>query len=171
MKSIKELLAEIEHKYNKNPRGWNIFVGGRDPRGHGNIFITDPADIWQIKIDSLFKPNPYGVGMKLGNVEDFSDLVNPTTPSFGYRPLLPSHLDKLRQNFEQKKPINKVINEILHTKPFSLNQLGNSNFLMGPIMHSSFKGYVSERQKDLDRKLRKNLDDLLLSKGLGYNYI
>ncbi len=171
LKSLKELLAEIEYKYNKNPVGWNILVGGRDPHGHGNIFISNPVHIWQIKIDSLYKPNPYGMGMKLGNVEDFSELAFPQVPSFGYRPLLPSHLDKFRQNLEQNKPINQVTDDILKTKPVSLNQMGKSNFLMGPIMHSSFKGYISERQKELDRKLRKDLDNLLVSKGIGYNYI
>ncbi|NVM28537.1 MAG: hypothetical protein HWN65_06815 [Candidatus Helarchaeota archaeon] len=170
MKTIKELLAEIEYKYNKNPAGWNILVGGRDPHGHGNLFISNPVHVWQIKIDSLFKPNPYGVGMKLGNVEDF-ELPAPRAPSFGFRPLLPSHLNKLRQTVEQEKPINQIVDAILNTKPLSLSQIGKSNFLMGPIMHSSFKGYVSDKQKELDKKLRKNLDDLLLSKGIGYNYI
>ena len=84
MKSIKELLAEIDAKYNKNPVGWNISVGGRDPHGHGNIFISNNANIWQLKIDSLFRPNPYGVGTKLGNIEDFPDLRSPIGPSFGF---------------------------------------------------------------------------------------
>ncbi len=170
MKSIKELLAEIDAKYNKDPLGWKFSVGGRDPHGHGNIFISNKASIWQLKIDSLFKPNPYGVGTKLGNIEDFPGLRTPIGPSFGFRPLLPSHLDKLKRNFEQEKPINQVVDEILNTRPVSINQMTKSNYLMGPIMHSSHQGYVSDRQKELDKKMRKNLDDLLLSKGIGYNY-
>ena len=172
MKSIKELLAEIDAKYNRDPLGWNISVGGQDPHGHGNIFISNKANIWQLKIDSLFKPNPYGVGSKLGSVDDFPELKSPAlkNPSFGFRPFLPSHLDKLKRNFEQKKPINQVIDEIMNTKPVSTNQMTKSNYLMGPIMHSSHQGYVSDRQKELDKKLRKNLDSLLLSKGIGYQY-
>ena len=171
MKSIKELLAEIDAKYNKNPLGWNISIG-RDPHsGYGNIFISNPTDIWQIKIDSLYKPNPYGLGLKLGRTKEFADLITSNTPSFGFRPLLPSHLEKLQHHVEQELPINHIINEILSTKPVSLNHIKKSNFLMGPILHSPFKGYISERQKELDRKLKRSLDNLLLSKGIGYNYI
>jgi len=164
-------MAEIDQKYNKNPAGWNISVG-RDKKGYGNIHITNPVDVWQIKIDSLYKPNPYGLGMKLGKTENFPDLINlKNNPSFGFRPLLPSHLEKLQQNFDQQQPINSVIDEILNTKPVSLDQLGKSNFLMGPILRSSFQGYVSDKQKELDRKLGRSLDNLLLSKGIGYDYI
>ncbi|MHA1265491.1 MAG: hypothetical protein ACTSRS_09675 [Candidatus Helarchaeota archaeon] len=170
MKSIKELLEEIEFKYNQNPKDWSILVGGQDHHGHGNIFISNKVNVWQIKVDSLFKPNPYGVGMKLGNVEDFHELIRPNDPSFGFRSLLPSHLDLLRRNVERQKPINEVIDKILSTPPVPLNQMKNNHYLMGPILHSSFKGYISERQKELDRKLRKNLNDLLLSRGIGYQY-
>ncbi|MFX1298869.1 MAG: hypothetical protein ACFFD2_28920 [Promethearchaeota archaeon] len=171
VKSIKELLAEIDAKYNKSTQGWNISIG-RDPNsGYGNIFISNPVNIWQIKIDSLYKPNPYGVGMKLGRVRDFSNLISQRTPSFGFRPLLPSHLEILQKNLERERSIDGIINEILGTNPVSINQLGKSNFLMGPILHSSFEGYISDRQKELDRKLKRNLDELLFSKGIGYNYI
>ena len=164
-------MAEIDTKYNKSPRGWNISIG-RNPRsGYGNIFISNPVNIWQIKIDSLYKPNPYGLGMKLGETKNFSDLITSGGASFGFRPLIPTHLKKLQRSVEQKKPINNIINEILRTKPVSIDQLGKSNFLMGPILHSADQGYVSDRQKQLDKKLKRSLDDLLLSKGIGYNYI
>jgi hypothetical protein len=171
VKSIKELLTEIELKYNKNPKNWNLLVGGRDRHGHGNIFISNKTDLWQLKVDSLFKPNPYGVGMKLGPIEEFSEFTSSqTTPSFGLRPLLPTHIDALKRNFETKKPINKVIEKILNTKPVSIDQMTKNNYIMGPIMHSSQLGYVSESQKQLDQKLKKSLDTLLFSKGLGTQY-
>lgn len=162
---------EIEVKYNKNPKGWNILVGGRDPHGHGNIFISNEANIWQIKLDSLYKPNPHGVGIKLGDVDEFEDLTMPKLPSFGFRPLMPVHLDRLRRTVEQEKPINRILEEIMSAPPVSTNDMSKNNYLMGPIMQSSFKGYISDRQKELDKKLRKNLDSLLLSKGIGYDYL
>ena len=171
MKSIKELLAEIDRKYNKNPSDWNISIGKDPNSGYGDIFISNPVNIWQIKIDSLYKPSPYGLGTKLGQTKDFSDLISSNSPSFGFRPLLPSHLKRLQRSVEREKPINQIVNEILSTKPVSINQLGKSNYLMGPILHSPFQGYVSDSQKQLDRKLKRSLDDLLLSKGIGYNYI
>ena len=117
--------------YNKNPVGWNISIG-RDPNSHfGNIFVSNPENLWQIKIDSLFKPNPYGLGMKLGAPNDFPDLLKSNNPSFGFRPLLPTHLQKLQQQVERERPINDVIADILNTKPVSFNQIGNKNFIMG----------------------------------------
>ncbi|MHA1130646.1 MAG: hypothetical protein ACTSRC_17015 [Candidatus Helarchaeota archaeon] len=173
MKSIKELLAEINAKYNKNPSGWNISVSRDHRSGYGNIFISNPIHLWQIKIDSLYKPNPYGLGTHLGRPEDFAELIAPELPSFGFRPLLPTHLKKLQQRFEQKKPIDNIINDILSNKPVPLSHLQKpvANYLMGPIMHSSFEGYVSDKQKQLDRKLKRSLDDLLFSKGISQNYI
>ncbi|MDD1778521.1 MAG: hypothetical protein LUQ65_10170 [Candidatus Helarchaeota archaeon] len=170
MKPLKELLAEIEQKYNRNPSNWNISIG-RDQHNYGNIFISNPANVWQIKIDSLFKPNPAGVGMKLGPLEDFSDLISPSSPSFGFRPLLPTHLENLQKSIVQEKPINSIIDDILSEKPVSPNQSEHQNFIVGPVMHSSFQGYVSDKQKDLDRKLKRNLDDLLHAQGLGLDYL
>lgn len=170
MKEVKEILEEIERKYNRNPLGWNISIG-RDPTGYGNIFISNPVTIWQIKIDSLFKPNPYGMGMKLGPVEEFSDLIHPNSYSFGFRPLLPTHLKDLQRNIIQEKPINNVIDEILKEKPVPLSQSEEQSFLVGPVMHSSFQGYVSDKQKELDRKLKRNLDKLLQSQGVGRDYL
>ncbi len=164
-------MAEIDSKYNKDPQGWNISINRDSQSGYGNIFISNPLSIWQIKIDSLYKPNPYGLGVKLGEVKDFQDLVSGNEPPFGFRPLLPSHLEKLQQRVEHETPINDVIDEILGSNPVSMPQLQKSPFLMGPILHQPFQGYISDRQKELDRKLKRNLDNLLLSKGIGCDYI
>jgi hypothetical protein len=170
MKSIKELLAEIDAKYNKNPLGWQFSIGQDSQGGYGNIYISNPQKVWQIKIDSLYKPNPYGLGTQLGNTDEFNDLISSGLPSFGFRPLLPTHLKRLQHGFDQERPVNNIINEILNKKPVSIDQLGKSNYLMGPILHSPFKGYVSDKQKELDRKMKRSLDDLLLSRGIGQNY-
>jgi len=171
VKPVKEVLEEIEKKYNRNPLDWNISIG-RDQNNYGNIFISNPVNIWQIKIDSLFKPNPSGLGMKLGPVEEFSDLVRPNQHSFGFRPLLPTHLEDLQRNIVQQKPINSIIDEVLGEKPVSLNQSEHTNpLLVGPVMHSSFQGYVSDKQKELDQKLKRSLDKLLQSQGIGLDYL
>jgi len=170
VKTLKEQLAEIEQNYNRNPLNWNISIG-RDQNNYGNIFISNPVNIWQIKIDSLFKPNPAGVGMKLGPVEDFSDLISPSSPSFGFRPLLPTHLENLQKSIVQEKPINSIIDEILSEKPVAPDQSEHQNFIVGPLMHSSFQGYVSDKQKELDQKLKRGLDKLLYSQGIGLDYL
>jgi hypothetical protein len=111
------------------------------------------------------------MGMKLGPVEEFSDLISPNLHSFGFRPLLPTHLKNLQSNIIQEKSINHVIDETLSEKPVSPNQSEHQNFLVGPVMHSSFQGYVSDKQKELDQKLKRNLDKLLQSQGVGLDYL
>jgi len=37
----------------------------------------------------------------------------------------------------------------------------------GPIIHSNFHGYISSKQKELDSKLKRNLDKLLFREGIG----
>ncbi len=56
----------ILKRYNKNPKGWNFSVG----RGHDekffDILISHEKDVWQVKLDTLYRPNPLGVGVKVG---------------------------------------------------------------------------------------------------------
>ncbi|MHA1301804.1 MAG: hypothetical protein ACTSO9_20480 [Candidatus Helarchaeota archaeon] len=170
MTSFEEIMAEIKKLYNKNPLDWQISVS-KDRHNHGNILITNPnyKSLWQIKIDSLYRPNPISVGAKIKDFE-IEDNINSNLPSFGYRPLFDEQLEQLQNKLMDKKPVDKLILDILQNEPVSLKNTKSKGFLEGPVTFTP-PGYISKRQKELDLKLKSDLDKLKYRKGLGLQYL
>ncbi len=171
MKTIKEIMEEINKLYNKNPLDWHISVS-KDRENFGNIAIFNPnfKSLWQIKLDSLYKPNPLSVGAKIPNINNEKIGFNSKMPSFGYRPLVDDQLELLQSNILEKKPIDNIILDILTREPVPLNNIKNKGFLEGPITFSP-PGYISEKQKVLDQKLKNDLKKLKYRMGLDLQYL
>lgn len=172
MASMEEILLEIMKLYNKQPRDWHISVNSRpDEHSNGNIFISNPSfGLWQLKLDSLFKPRSLGVGMKIGGADEASS-NHRKGPSFGYRPLFSDQLERLKEQLLEKDKIDSVINEILQQNPISIpRSLEAPLSLQGPIWLSGDKRYISEKQRELDEKLRKDLRRLVTRHDQGLYY-
>ncbi|MHA1380180.1 MAG: hypothetical protein ACTSRG_17540 [Candidatus Helarchaeota archaeon] len=170
MKTFEEIMAEIKRLYNRNPLDWQISIN-KDKYNHGNILITNPnySTLWQIKLDSLYRPNPISVGAKLKDFEmPGKNIIK--KPSFGYRPLFDEQLEKLQLNLVEKKPIDKLLLDILDNNPAPLKNVKNQGFLEGPVTFTP-PGYISKRQKELDLKLKKDLNKLKYRRGLGLQYL
>ncbi len=153
--------------YDEDPKDWQMSFSKniQDP----NLFVTNRRGIWQIKLDSYFKPKPLGLGVKIGDSDDALSLrKRKLGPSFGFRPITENHLSNFRDQLLQQKPIDKLILDILKTDPKPTSLLDSPFSLQGPISLSSNSQYISDRQKLLDKKLKKELMKLSIS---GYNYI
>ena len=168
MKTFEEIMADIRKLYNKEPKGWQISVN-RDKFNHGNILITNPSSLWQVKLDSLFRPNPLSVGGKLEDI-DISEKVGKNLPSFGYRPLGNNQLAKMQENLMSNKSIDSLILDILQKDPVPIDNTKNQGFIEGPI-NLAPPGYISNKQKKLDLKLKKDLNKLKYRRGLGLQYL
>jgi len=171
MKTVEEILAEIKNLYNKNPLGWQISIN-RDPQNYGNILVFNKNfnSLWQIKLDSLYRPNSLGLGAKIKDIE-LKDKINKLNlPNFGYRPLLDEQLKNLQSKIMEKKPIDKIIIDILSNDPVPMKNIESEIALEGPVTFSP-PGYISSKQKELDLKLKHDLDRLKYKRGLGLQYI
>ncbi|MHA1146427.1 MAG: hypothetical protein ACTSRW_16945 [Candidatus Helarchaeota archaeon] len=170
MKSVQEILYEIMKLYNKDPLDWHMSVN-RDKFNNGNIFVSNPNHgVWQVKLDSLFKPRSLGVGMKIGNPDEAS-LVQRQSPSFGFRPLLSEQLERLKNDLLDKNPINALISDVLRNDPVPIEKTLRSPLsLQGPILFSNKPDFISDKQKELDRKLRNDLRRLLARNDQGQYY-
>ncbi len=171
MMSLEEILKDLRKYYNKNPLNWRISVN-KDSLNHGNILISNPDFelLWQIKLDSLYKPNPIGIGAKIKDFDFGNKNIDLKMPSFGYRPLLDEQLEQLQFKILEKKPLDNLIMDILNNDPIPVKDAKNKGLLEGPITFSP-PGYISKRQKELDKKLKRDLNQLKYRQGLGLQYI
>ena len=155
-KKIDELQKDFEDQYEEDPKDWQISISKniRDP----NLFVSNRNGIWQIKLDSYFKPKPLGIGTQIGDGDDAADLVKRKMgPSFGFRPLNLNQLDVLHDKIIQKKPIDNLILDVLRSDPKPIKRLDSPLSLQGPVFFSNDPSYISEKQKSLDKKLKKEL--------------
>lgn len=151
-----EIIQEILKRYDKNPKGWQFFVG----RGAGGFqdlfFIQNSAqELWQIKQHYL---NPYkmvGFGARI----DGSRHRSLESPEFGLRPIPHSELETI---FGGKLAPN-VLEEILRRSPVPIREaMQGEGLLSGPIIHlSQTPAFLSREQEELDLRLKLELENLL----------
>ncbi|MFQ6137128.1 MAG: hypothetical protein ACE5PM_08115 [Candidatus Hydrothermarchaeales archaeon] len=170
MESAEELLEKLLQRYNKNPQGWNFLIGKGHEDRFFDILISHGRETWQIKLDTLYKPNPIGLGAKVGRIEG-KILRNPHP--FGFRPLSEDLVgDLLRSGLS-----SGIIEEILESKPVPIDKIKTPAVAQGPIRYSGLPpslrplDFVSEEHKKLDLKLGEELDKLLRKSGYMTPYL
>jgi hypothetical protein len=160
----KALFNYLLEKYSKNPAGWYFTIG---PSARDNFFdglVYSPEESWQLKMDSVFKPNPIVLGAK---VEAANRVINetPGIPSYGYRKLEPEALLSLFKQASEgdtRSTPEQFLERFLKTnKPVA--PLEKGSYAEGPVVFSNnkiLKG-VSKNQKELDEKLAAEVRKLL----------
>ncbi|MFQ6128553.1 MAG: hypothetical protein ACE5QW_06595 [Thermoplasmata archaeon] len=168
IKTKEEILRKLARKYEKNPRGWSVLV--RENRsGYSDFLISTADELWQIKVDSLYKPNASAMGMKVGGRTEARKIAFDSEPKFGFRPLPPDILDKLLGGEFERQELTRIIDRVLGEEPKRLSEIDSPGLIHGPVRFG-WKGYLSERQKLLDAKLKKGLDKLLFEEGFGFSH-
>lgn len=169
IKSLDAVMAKILKLYDKNPLGWKILVG-RDDAGYGSILIQTPEGLWEIKVDSLWKPNPIGVGAKIDKVGELEQIVG-ESPYFGFRPVPKDYIKTLKEAIEDHRPIDDIIKSLLSQNPTAVNKLRSTGVLSGPVIYRPEIPYISDKQLELDVLLRRNLNIMLNRNGIGGMYV
>ncbi|KXA93965.1 hypothetical protein AKJ36_03615 [candidate division MSBL1 archaeon SCGC-AAA259I07] len=67
-KKAEEVLQEVSEKYQENPRGWSFWTSRESKPPEMYLIHGDTA--YFLKVDSLYTPNPIGVGAKFKIEED-----------------------------------------------------------------------------------------------------
>jgi len=164
MEPAEIMLERLFKRYNKNPKGWNFSVGKGHEDKFFDILISHGKDVWQIKLDTLYKPNPLGVGVKVGRSGKVFD--NPY--SFGFRPIPQKFIPKLLDTGFS----SDITEEIMRKRPQPIDQIKTPGIVQGPITFSrSSLDFISERHEKLDNKLRVELDKLLGRSGVMSAYV
>jgi len=163
MEPAEDIKKEILKRYDSNPSGWRVFVG-RDRRGHFDLVISHDSDTWLIKEEQInpFRSVGFGVRDKVVGFETV-ERISPYT--FGLRPLSERQMMKVALALRSNESPSKFLARVLRTEPVASTEITSPGVLQGPVIHSA-RGIelISERQAELDRELRLELERLLTRK-------
>jgi hypothetical protein len=164
--SLDAFLQKVYDRYNVNPSGWKVFIG-KDDKGYPTMLFFSQDEVWELKLDSFYKPEPLWVGTNLTGFED-KVLKKFKTPDYGFRPMDENKVKNIIELLSKRKTYpRKVMNRIMDIKPTSLNEIGPQKMVLhGPVIHSAQLPIISEKQIDLDIKLRSELQRMLSNRGI-----
>jgi hypothetical protein len=158
-----KIKEKIIKRYNSNPIGWRI-IFGKDNYGHFNTAIAHETNIFLIKEEQI---NPYkyvGFGTEISTEMDVFKKISPHT--FGLRPVSEKQIKKLSKGLNLgNKKFKDVFSDIMRNNPVSADKIDSSIVLQGPIVSSErTTNIISQKNKELDAKLRSELKKLLNKK-------
>ncbi len=150
-------------KYTRNPKGWNFTIGPAPKDSFFDALVSGPEENWQLKIDSIFKPNPAVLGAKVEGNQKTSG----SFPSYGYRKLDPEIVLKIlkeQEDLGSEESFGRLIASLEPTAP-----VGGSSYAQGPFVFTNQKFLgISDSQKKLDDRLNSELKNLLREKYPSY---
>ncbi len=173
------LAKYLFEKYSSNPRNWNFLISTNPLRdGFFDATISNVDEVWQLKIDSIYKPIPMVIGAKVDvDATRIERRIGTSSPGFGYRKLEPSvmmtMLRKLTQeqqvNAEKGEGVGYYINSLLSSLEPVAPKVGG-NYAYGPFVFTNGNSLTSnECQKhaadELSHRLRDNLRNRYSSYG------
>ena len=165
---FESFLRKVYARYNRNPVGWRVLVGS-DEKGFPTILFFSPEELWELKLDSLYKPDPICVGSKVA--DSFLRVERRLeSPSYGFRPVDDERAKLIIESLSKQEAPSDIIKKVLSEAPKPFTELEKKMVLHGPIIHSPRLPLLSEQQVDLDIKLRRELQRILSNRGIGAMY-
>ena len=163
-KSSEEIKKEITKEYNKDPLGWNLFAG-RDAESHLELIVTHRDTFWYIKEEIINPKKTLGVGIRRRiDEEALKGLPTKKVFQFGFRPIDNSHINSLLMSKSQEQ-FNKILIKLLSMPPIPATKEVRTNLgILGPVYPRNSINTFMNSQKELDLKLRSELEKLLIKK-------
>ncbi len=164
------LSKHLLDKYSKNPAGWSftMFPSAKEDSGFFGALVSGPDEAWQLKIDSIFKPNPMMLGAKVDLDTSRSKPIS--TVPYGYRKMDQTLIRQLIKALEEEKEdgsrldLGKILSSINPVVPKS-----GAAYAEGPIVLTGRDSLgISDSQKQLEDRLSSELRRLLRNKYQGY---
>ena len=107
------LAKSLFERYSANARDWRFEISVSERSGSFfDAIVSNPNEVWQLKIDSIYKPNPLIIGTKI-DVDPIKFSNDKNAFSFGYRKLDPIRLQKALDNEEVSDSENKALDSLL----------------------------------------------------------
>lgn len=155
-------------KYCTNPKNWKFLIS---PSTHDDGFfdatISNFDEVWQIKVDSIYKPVPIIIGTKVD--ADVTRVYKQIESApFGYRKIDPESILKILlrtvDETDTAKPIERpntnLVNILNSIEPVIPSQQGS--YAYGPFAFSNVSPLTkSDHQKNVSEKLSRKLRQIL----------
>jgi hypothetical protein len=158
---IESIVNKIKNGYNKHPVGWTVLSDLK-----GNILVLGPNEGYMLRMISLNPQEQTGVGIEIDGLHETRKLLR-GAPSYGFRPLSNRKAEEILNSFSYTERRNKLISEILERKPVSSSEIENNKLkgvLSGPIIAHPDISTISERQKELEFKLKIEAEKIFRKK-------
>jgi hypothetical protein len=157
------LASNLFQRYSANARNWKFVVSVSQTNGNFyDAIVSNPNEVWQLKIDSIYKPNPLIVGAKVdADPGKFND--NSHMP-FGYRKLDPEKIGKMLSNLDENDDGNGISTYISSLISSSEPEVPtpNNSYAYGPFLFTQKNPIkVDEYQKRISEKLASRLKNKL----------
>ncbi|HJU79929.1 MAG TPA: hypothetical protein VJ599_10245 [Nitrososphaeraceae archaeon] len=164
------LASNLFQRYSANARNWKFVVSVSQMNGNFyDAIVSNPNEVWQLKIDSIYKPNPLIVGVKV-DVDPVKFNDNSHMP-FGYRKLDPEKIGKFLSNMDENENTNGISSYISSLISSSEPEVPtpNNSYAYGPFLFTQKNPIkVDEYQKKISDKLASRLKDKLRLLYSGY---
>lgn len=173
----KVLSKYLMDKYSKNPTGWSftLFPSKKEDNGFFGAFVGGPDEVWQLKVDSIFKPNPLMLGTKID--ADPAHFSRRGSIPYGYRRLDQRAIFELLSalaSSEDKEgagmaiPDRFLLERVLGPlKPVAPKEGGS--YAEGPFVLTNRSNLmITHNQKQLEDRLSSELRKLLRNRYSSY---
>lgn len=157
------LATNLFERYSANSRNWKFVVSVTQQNGNFyDAIVSNPNEVWQLKIDSIYKPNPLIIGTKV-DVDPLRFNDNTHMP-FGYRKLDPKKIGKILSNISENEDTSAlssyIASLISSTKPEVPSP--NNSYAYGPFLFTQKNPIkVDEYQRKISDKLANRLNEKL----------
>lgn len=157
------LASNLFQRYSANARNWKFVVSVSQVNGNFyDAIVSNPNEVWQLKIDSIYKPKPLIVGAKV-DVDPVKFNDNSHMP-FGYRKLDTEKIGKFLSNMDENEDTNGISSYISSLISSSEPEVPtpNNSYAYGPFLFTQKNPIkVDEYQKKISEKLASRLKDKL----------
>jgi len=165
------LAKSLFERYSANAHDWRFEISVSERSGSFfDAIVSSPNEVWQLKIDSIYKPNPLIIGTKI-DVDPIKFSNDKNAFSFGYRKLDPIRLQKALVN-EVSESENKALDSLLASLITSVEPevpRPNNSYAYGPfIFGQNSLTSVDNHQRNISEKLANRLREKLRSLYSGY---
>jgi hypothetical protein len=165
----RNLAKYLFDKYCTNPKNWKFLIS---PSSHDDGFfdatISNFDEVWQIKVDSIYKPVPIIIGTKV-DADVTSVYKQIESAPFGYRKLDSDSILKILLNTADgeadtsksiRQPRTNLINILNSIEPVIPSQQGS--YAHGPFAFSNISPIMKDdKQRNVSEKLSLKLRQIL----------
>jgi hypothetical protein len=174
----KNLAKYLFERYTSNPKNWNFIISTSSLQdGFFDATISNSDEVWQLKIDSIYKPLPLVIGTKVDlDSTKIEKRINNNPLPFGYRKLEPPTIMNILKNLTEEQNMNAIkesdgnayLNSILGSLE-TVRPVSGKNYVYGPVIFTKRNPINSnEYQKQVAEKLTFKLRDNLRNRYSSY---
>ena len=155
-------------RYSSNPKNWNFIISTSSHRdGFFDATVSSTDEVWQLKIDSIYKPRPMVLGTKvdIDSIKIERRLGGGLAP-FGYRKLDPSIMMNLLRQLSEEQYSNATAKEVELNAQFNsmlgsletVKPVNGKSYAYGPFVYTEQNlAGPDESQKEVAEKLASKL--------------